>query len=106
MRLATISVCALIAIFGIASQNWSLQLDNQLALMDRAGTRTPVGPVPGRTFAPRVSPDGTEVVFDNQADGALWIAKLSNVADKWKLSTGGSNLRNCWRNPGPRLCIE
>ena len=102
MRLSALILCMIVA-GAVASQNLSLQLDNQLALVDRAGTHTPVGPVPGRTFAPRISPDGTEVVFDNQADGALWIAKLSNVADRRKVSTGGSNRGPIWSVDGKRI---
>jgi serine/threonine-protein kinase len=103
MRLATLSVCVFIAVLALAFQNLSLQLDNQLLLVDRAGMRTPVGPVPGRTFAPRISPDGTEVVFDNQDDGQLWIAKLSNISAKRKLSTGGSNRGPIWSADGKRI---
>jgi serine/threonine-protein kinase len=103
MRLAALTVCVLLALLAVASQNLSLQLDNQLTLVDRAGARTPVGPVPGRTFAPRISPDGSEVVFDTQDDGALWIAKLSNVAARRKLSTGGSNRGPIWSADGNRI---
>lgn len=103
MRLAALTLCVLLALLAVASQNLSLQLDNQLMLVDRAGARTPVGPVPGRTFAPRISPDGSEVVFDTQNDGALWIAKLSNVAAKRKLSTGGSNRGPVWSVDGKRI---
>jgi Tol biopolymer transport system component len=102
MRLSALILCVLLA-FAAASQSLSVQLDNQLTLVDRAGTRTPVGPVPGRTFAPRISPDGTEVVFDNQEDGQLWIAKLPNVAAKRKLSTGGSNRGPIWSADGKRI---
>ena len=35
----------------------------QMVLVDREGHRTPVGPVPSSTFAPRVSPDGREVLL-------------------------------------------
>ncbi len=103
MRLTALTLCVLLALLAVASQNLSLQLDNQLTLVDRAGARTPVGPVPGRTFAPRISPDGSEVVFDTQDDGALWIAKLSNVAAKRKLSTGGSNRGPVWSVDGKRI---
>jgi Tol biopolymer transport system component len=102
MRLSALILCVIVAV-AIASRNLSLQLDNQLALVDRAGTRTPVGPLPGRTFAPRISPDGSEVVFDTQNDGALWIAKLSNIAAKRKLSNGGSNRGPIWSADGKRI---
>jgi len=75
----------------------------QLTLVDREGRRTPVGTVPRATFAPRVSPDGSEVVFDTQDDGQLWIAKLSDVTAKRKLSTGGSNRGALWSGDGKRI---
>jgi Tol biopolymer transport system component len=102
MRLSAMILCVIVAA-ATASQNLSLQLDNQLVLVDRAGIRTPAGPVPARTFAPRISPDGSEVVFDTQDDGAVWIAKLSNVAAKRKLSTGGSNRGPIWSSDGKRI---
>jgi Tol biopolymer transport system component len=102
MRLSALILCVIVSI-AVASSSLSLQLENQLALMDLAGTRTPVGQVPGRTFAPRISPDGSEVVFDTQDDGALWIATLSNVAARRKLSTGGSNRGPIWSADGKRI---
>lgn len=75
----------------------------QLVLVDREGHRTPVGTIPGSTFAPRVSPDGTEVLLDTQNDGQVWIAKLSNVATKRQLSTGGSNRGPLWSGDGKRV---
>jgi Tol biopolymer transport system component len=80
-----------------------MQAPNQLALVDREGHRTVLGTVPGRTFAPRVSPDGKEVVFDTQDDSQLWIAKLSDVGAKRRLSTGGSNRGPLWSADGKRI---
>ena len=103
MRLPALILCIFVTVVAAASLHLSLQLDNQLTLVDRAGMRMTAGPVPARTFAPRVSPDGSEVVFDTQDDGALWIAKLSNIAAKRKLSTGGSNRGPIWSSDGKRI---
>jgi Tol biopolymer transport system component len=75
----------------------------ELDLVDREGRRTPVGRVPITTFAPRISPDGREVIFDTQDDGQLWIAKLSDVAARRRLSTGGSNRGPLWTGDGKRI---
>lgn len=103
MRLRALILCVVLAALAAASQLLSLQSDYQLTLVDRLGNRTPLGPVPGRTFAPRISPDGNEAVFDTQDDGALWIAKLSNVAARRKISTGGSNRGPIWSVDGKRI---
>ena len=79
------------------------QAQLQLVLVDQEGHRTPVGPVPASTFAPRISPDGREVVFDTQEDSQLWIAKLSDVASRRRLSTGGSNRGPLWSGDGKRI---
>lgn len=75
----------------------------QLVLIDREGRRTPVGSLPGATFAPRISPDGLEVVFDTQDDGHVWIAKLSDVAAKRRLTTEGINRGPMWSGDGKRI---
>jgi serine/threonine-protein kinase len=75
----------------------------QLVLVDRIGTRTPVGPLPGATFAPRISPDGLEVVFDTQDDGCIWIAKLSDVTAKRQLPSEGFNRGPMWSGDGKRI---
>jgi len=47
-----------------------------LAIVDRDGTRTPLGQVPGDTFGPRVSPDGTQLTLGSA--GRVWIGPLSD----------------------------
>ena len=54
--------------FGAAGQS------SQLVLVDKEGHRTAIGPLPLATLAPRISPDGRDVVFDTQDDGHVWIA--------------------------------
>jgi Tol biopolymer transport system component len=62
----------------------------QVALVDMEGKRTPVGQLPISVFAPRVSPDGKEVLYDDQLDGQLWVAKLSDFASKRRVGNGNS----------------
>jgi Tol biopolymer transport system component len=92
----------LISIIALAQFRGGAQ-SNQLVLVDREGKRTPVGPIPLATFAPRISPDGTEVVFDTQDDGALWIAKMTDVAAKRKITTEGSNRGPIWSGDGKHI---
>ena len=79
------------------------QAQLRLFLVDLDGYRTPVGSLPAATFAPRVSPDGKEVLFDTQDDGQVWIAKLSDVTSRRKVSTGGSNRGPLWSDDGKRI---
>ena len=70
----------------------------ELALVDRAGTITRLGRVPG-IFAPRISPDGRRVAFDT-GDGVVWIAELSNLAAAKKFGSGRFPM---WSADGSRL---
>jgi Tol biopolymer transport system component len=80
-----------------------VQRDHQLVLVDKEGHRTPVGSVPASTFAPRVSPDGREVLFDTQDAGTIWIAKLSDFATRRRLSAEGGYRGAMWSGDGKRI---
>ena len=58
------------------------QAQLQMVLVDREGRRTPVGPVPSSTFAPRVSPDGSTIAFLATDEGrkplGLYVADLQS----------------------------
>src|SRR6476659_8591283 len=73
----------------VATQQGQARPDYQLTYVDHDGRRTIVGRVPGSTFAPRISPDGLRVTFDTQADGAVWVANLADVASRRKITTEG-----------------
>lgn len=75
----------------------------QLVLVDREGQRRPVGLLPAFTFAPRISPDGLEVVFDTQDDGNIWIAKMSDLAARRRLTSEGLNGGPMWSGDGKRI---
>jgi eukaryotic-like serine/threonine-protein kinase len=70
----------------------------QLVLVDRAGVTTSLGTLPPTTFAPRVSPDGRQVVFD--AQGAVWIASLDNLGSPRRLANGAYPM---WSADGSRV---
>jgi Tol biopolymer transport system component len=94
-------VGSLLALFLVLPQVVARQFELQLVLVDREGRQTPVGSVPGSTFAPRVSPDGREVVFDS--NGELWIAKLSDFQSKKRLNTGEAARGPLWTGDGKRI---
>jgi len=71
----------------------------QLTWVDRQGVKTPIGPLPPGTFAPRLSPDGRRVAFDT-GDGSVWIAKLANLAAPRRLAAGRFPM---WSPDGTRL---
>jgi dipeptidyl aminopeptidase/acylaminoacyl peptidase len=66
--------------------------------VDRQGVRTPIGPLPPGSFAPRLSPDGRRVAFDTE--GSIWIAELSNLASPRRLAAGRFPM---WSPDGTRL---
>jgi eukaryotic-like serine/threonine-protein kinase len=75
----------------------------RLAFVDREGHQALAGMVPASTFAPRISPDGREVVFDTSQDGILWIAKLPDLSAKRQLTTEGRNRGPLWSGDGKRI---
>ena len=71
----------------------------QLTWVDRQGARTPIGPLPPGTFAPRISPDGRRVAFDT-GDGTIWIAELSALGSPRRLAAGRFPM---WSPDGARV---
>ena len=74
----------------------------QLTWVDRQGARTPIGPLPPGTFAPRVSPDGRRVAFDT-GDGTVWIADLATLSAPRRFATGRFPM---WSPDGSRLLFS
>ena len=71
----------------------------QLALVARDGHRTPVGFLPGNTFAPRIAPDGKRLAYDT-SDGTVWIAELSNLASPRRISSVRNDQYTLWSADG------
>lgn len=78
--------------FAQAPESW------QLVLVDRTGAMKAVGKLPPGVFAPRLSPDGTQVVFD--AHGAIWIAHLATLSAPRRLASGAFPM---WSGDGQRV---
>jgi Tol biopolymer transport system component len=51
----------------------------QLSLVDLNGTRHDLGFLPLSTFAPRISPDGRQLIYDTQEDLAVWITDFPGL---------------------------
>ena len=94
--LAWVGVGIALAAGAVAAQQGPVSF--QLTWVDRQGARTPIGPLPPGTFAPRLSPDGRRVAFDT--DGAIWIAELSSLASPRRLAAGRFPM---WSPDGTRL---
>jgi Tol biopolymer transport system component len=85
----------ILAAAGLAAQapeSW------QLVQVDRSGTRKTLGKMPPTTFAPRISPNGRQVVFDALAQ--VWIADLDNLSAPRRLAAG---LYPMWSGDGTRV---
>lgn len=90
--------------------------DVELALVDLRGKRRNLGTLPGSVFAPRVSPDGKQVVFELQdlaAEGErppmrLEVADLANLDQRRALPMVGEgrNWAAVWTQDGSRLVFQ
>jgi len=87
----------------LAAQTPQTRGNYNLVLVDRTGRRTLIGVLPGSTFAPRISPNGRDIVFDTSDDGVIWIAPLSDVASRRRLTTSGRNRGPLWSGDGQRI---
>jgi serine/threonine-protein kinase len=72
----------------MAFQVRGLRPDLRLTLVDRQGQQSTVVMVPPSTFAPRVSPNGMEYLYDTTDTGAIWMAKFSDPRSVRRISEG------------------
>ena len=85
-------ILAAVAVSAQAPESW------QLVQVDRTGATKVLGKMPPTTFAPRISPNGRQVVFDALAQ--VWIADLDNLSSPRRL-TGG--FYPMWSGDGTRV---
>ncbi|MFM1887684.1 MAG: Serine/threonine-protein kinase PknH [Pseudomonadota bacterium] len=95
----------------------------EMALVDLRGRKTVLGRVPSSVFAPRLSPDGRQVVFEmaDDADAAkaggsgaasaplsLWVAPLADLSQRRVLPKVGTgrNWAAVWSTDGQRLAFQ
>ena len=79
-----------------------------LALVDRAGARTPLNIPPGAHGQPRVSPSGRQLAL-HTADGtgrAVWIDDLTGAASMRRLTFQGANDKPTWTPDGQRIVFS
>jgi eukaryotic-like serine/threonine-protein kinase len=76
----------------------------KLVIVDRAGNQTALGEVPGNTWGPRVSPDGTRLTFartgQKRDDDTLWVGPLMRPAEMREIGPGRNPY---WTQDGTRL---
>lgn len=91
----------------------------ELALVDMRGRKQVLGTLPGSVFAPRVSPDGRQVVFELADDAptaaaagpapmSLWVAPLADLSQRRVLPKVGTarNWTGVWSTDGRRIVFQ
>lgn len=80
-----------------------------LTLVSLSGEREIVGTLPENVFAPRVSPDGTRIAYENidfqNRTGRVSIATLRDLGDRYELPlfSGSMNWAPSWTPDGQRI---
>jgi len=83
-------------------------VERRLAMVDRTGQVVPLKVPPGRHSVPRLSPDGTRVVFqaDEGKDASIWIYDMSGTTQPRRLTLGGRNRFPAWSPDGRRVTFQ
>jgi Tol biopolymer transport system component len=90
--LFVVAILCGVSVAAQAPESW------QLVQVDRTGATKPLGKMPPTTFAPRISPNGRQVVFDAMAQ--VWIADLDNLSSPRRLTAGFYPM---WSGDGTRV---
>jgi serine/threonine-protein kinase len=82
--------------------------DNDLALIDRHGVVEPLNLGPGAYEFPRISPDGTRIVFGTVEgrEAIIWIAELVGGKAVRRLTFSGRNRFPIWSADGRRVAFQ
>ena len=97
------------------SQNGTLAFDafrivTQLEWFDRAGKKTGAFGDTGPRFAPRISPDGTQIAFDEYDTGTqttqVWVGDVARGVRTRLTSGPGSNSGAVWSPDGSRIAFQ
>lgn len=75
----------------------------QLVIVDRAGNRMPLGRVEGALFAPRVSPLGRRVAYDN--GGGVWIDDFATFGQRRLLRGARGDRFPVWMGDERRIAF-
>lgn len=102
---------ALLAVAGAVAAQSPRPLELVFAGVD--GSERVLGTLPGRVFAPRVSPDGQRVVFEiietdaesGTQSARLWVAAVDDITDRTRVPGVDApiNWAGMWRPDGERL---
>jgi len=102
MQVMKVAILIAITVFGLLAFLPRPVPQLQLALVDHSGNRQDLGSVPISTFAPRISPDGRQVIFDTEdRDPAVWIADFPTLKSMRRLS--GIAQYPMWSADGQRI---
>ena len=80
-----------------------------LVIVDRMGTKKPLGTSAGSYFHPRFSPDGKQIAYalDDGKNGlAIWIYDLSGTSAARRLTFGGRDGWPLWSRDGQRIAFR
>jgi Tol biopolymer transport system component len=81
---------------------------SNLILIDRKGMKEQLKLTPDSYQAPRLSPDGKQIVVgtDDGKEAIVWIYKLSGTSPRRKLTFGGRNRFPIWSVNGQRIAFQ
>jgi serine/threonine-protein kinase len=82
--------------------------NSDLGLFDRSGKMQALKLPPGSYRAPRVSPDGKTVAFDNEdaKDANVWMYDLAGGGAPRRLTNGGRNRSPVWSPDGQWIAFQ
>lgn len=74
----------------------------ELVMVDRGGGRTVLGSLPTDAFAPRLSPDGTRLIF-TRSGGSIWMVDIPAVGEPRQVPALPDAQFVAWDGAGERI---